>query len=137
MQTKERTFLEIAKRFTKPYLEDKVVTLKSFVFYSIWAIAPLMHVFFAQKITETIEDKNKETFIIIIIIYSIFVILNYILAFYTRTWWYLGTVNIFRKPIHNYYLDEFVKLSNTKTEKFWTGKLVSIIGTGWILGLCF
>jgi hypothetical protein len=83
---KERTFFEIIKKFTKPYFETPKVTLKTFVFYAIWATGPLMHVFFIQKVTEAIEVKDKDAFIFIIIVYIFCLTTYYILTFLTRTW---------------------------------------------------
>jgi len=47
---KERTFFENLTRFIEPLIKNKKVTLKSIIFYSSWAIAPLFHIYFAQAI---------------------------------------------------------------------------------------
>ena len=113
-----------------PYFENVKVTVKAFFFYSGWAIWPIMHVFFIQKITETIEIKDKEEFIYMITMYLITLAVYYIFSFIVRNWWYITSVSYFRKTIHDYYLQEFIKISNNEAEKTWTGKLISIIWTG-------
>jgi hypothetical protein len=59
---KERTLFETIKRFTEPYWKNKKITTKSLVFYSFWAIWPIIHIYFAQEIVDIIENKDKERF---------------------------------------------------------------------------
>ena len=130
MKNKERTFFEILKRFTNPFWKNPKITLQSVIFYSVWAIWPIMHVYFAQAIVSTIENKNEQEFINYIIFYSVFLFFYYGIWFTTRFWWNTNNISFFRKTIHNFYLEKFVKLSNTQTEKVGTWKLISIIWTG-------
>jgi hypothetical protein len=38
MKNKERTFLEILKRFTEPFWKNCKITIQSVIFYSVWAL---------------------------------------------------------------------------------------------------
>ncbi|MDQ7023419.1 MAG: ABC transporter transmembrane domain-containing protein [Candidatus Gracilibacteria bacterium] len=127
---KERTFKEILKRFTNPYLENKIVTIKSLIFYSFWAIFPIVHIYFAQRIVENIENKDKNAFIFTLSIYIGILCFNYISMYLIKNWSYISNIASFRNTIHNLYLKNFITLSNTEVEKVGTGKLISIIGTG-------
>jgi len=126
---KERTFSETIKRFIKPYFQNKKITLKSVIFYSFWGFFPIVHIYFAQKIASTIEEKNQDLFVNTIIFYSCFLIFNYISMYLIRNWSFAINVSAFREIIHTKYLNNFVKLSNTQTEKVGTWKLISIIWT--------
>jgi len=126
----ERTFLEEAKRFLGPFWGNKKVTLSGIVFYSIWAIGPIMHIYFVEKIVRFIELKDLESFINTMIWYSGVLVFYYFLTYISRKWWWVITANAYRKVIHREYLMKFIKLSNTETEKIWTGKLISIMWTG-------
>jgi len=128
---KERTFFEIIKRFTDPLWKNTIITLQSILFYSVWALWPLVHVYFAQAIVSTIENKNEQDFFNYIIFYSIFLFFFYGIWFLTRFWWANNNITAFRMTVHNLYLKKFIKLSNTQTEKIGTSKLISIIWT-WI-----
>ncbi len=130
MEKKERKFWEILKRFTVPYFRNKTVTLKGGVFYAIWAIWWIFHIYFIEKIVKAIENKDIEEFKWIMVLYSLAMIIYYLATYLSRMWWWVITVNGFRKVIHKQYLDEYIKLSNTHTEKVWTGKLIAIIWTG-------
>ncbi len=126
---KERTWLEIIKRFTGPYWKNPKVTIKSLIFYSFWAIVPIMHIYFIQALVWAIEEKDKGSFLFILIIYSSFFILHYTIMYLIKNWWYISNTYFFRKTIHDFYLKRFVKLSNIEVEKLWTWKLISIIWT--------
>ncbi len=130
MSKKERTLFEIIKKFIWPFLKNKKITIKSLIFYSFWAIWPIAHIYFVQELVLAIENKDKEGFTFIMIIYSWFLFFNYITMYFIKNWSYISNVSFFRKTIHNYYLEKFVKLSNTEVEKLWTWKLISIIWTG-------
>jgi len=136
--SKERTFFEILKRFTEPYWKRPKVTLRSVTFFSMWWIWPIMHIYFIQKITSSIENKNEDLFFHFLFIYIWVYFWIVFFTFLIRTWWVITNISLFREVIHNFYLEKFVKLSNTKTEKVWTWKLISIIWTGmdtWVVML--
>ncbi len=127
MKTKERTFWEIFKRFFEPYLQYKIITIKAIFMYSMWAIAPIIHILFAQKIISAIEHKEKELFWKVVLLYIVVFIVQNIIDFLVRKWWWVETVNSYRKYIHGVSLRKFITLSNTEVEKLWTGKTISLV----------
>ncbi len=129
MKKNERTIFEILKRFLSPYFWAKIITLKWSIFYSIWAIGWIYHVYFIEKIVYAIETNNMEDFKSIMIVYTLAMCVYYCSWYLTRMWWWVITVSGFRKIIHNDYLNSFIRLSNTETEKVGTGKLIAIIWT--------
>ena len=127
---KERTFFDILKRFTGPYWNNPKTTIKSVIFYCIWAILPIMHIYFAQKIVEAIELNDKDIFINLFFVYFCTWVSLIFFNFLVKNWWIITNIASFRKTIHNFYLNKFIWLSNTQTEKIGTWKLISIIWTG-------
>jgi len=127
---KERKIFKVIKKFTIPYWESVNATIKSLIFYSFWAAIPIIHIYFAKIIVDSIENKNKDMFLTLILIYVCFLVFNYISMYLIRNWSYNSNISFFRKTIHNFYLEKFIKLSNTEVEKLWTWKLISIIWTG-------
>jgi hypothetical protein len=83
---KERTFSETIKRFIKPYFQNKKTVFKSLIFYSFWATTPILHIYFAQKVVETIEAKDNELFVKILIFYIVYMIFNYSSMYLIRAW---------------------------------------------------
>lgn len=115
------------KRFLEPMIKNKYITLRASVYYFLWWLWTIYHVFFIQKLVYFIENHDKEHFINLVIIYAIFNVVFEIFYYYTRTWWRVYTVNAYRRIIHRDYLKNFVRLWNTETEKVWTWKMISII----------
>lgn len=122
-----RWFLETIHRFLDPMLQNKYITFRASIYYFLWALWTIYHVYFIQKLVYFIENHDKENFINLIIIYAIFNVVFEILYYYTRTWWRVLTVNAYRRIIHRNYLKDFVKLWNIQTEKVWTWKMISIL----------
>ena len=116
----KRSFSETAKRFMQPYFSNKVLTFKAAIMYSGWAIQPIIHVIFAQKIISIIENKQIELFWNTVFLYTFTVVMFWVTDFLMRKWGRVETTNAYRKVIHTKILHKFVKLSNTETEKIGT-----------------
>ena len=134
----KRSFWESTKKFSEPCFKYRLITFKSIIYYSIWAINPIIHVIFAQKLVWFIEKKDKYKFLLFLYFYIGFIILYEFLSYLTRKWWWVENVNFYRKVVHWEYVKKFVWLNNTEIEKVGTWKLVSLVWTwmdNWVLFL--
>jgi hypothetical protein len=86
MKQIERTFLEEAKRFLRPFSKNKATTFSGIIFYSIWAIGPIMHIYFVEKIVRFIELKDLDNFVNTMIWYSGVLVFYYLLTYISRKW---------------------------------------------------
>ena len=127
MKRKERTFFANTSNFLEPTIKQPLVTLRAFIVYWLWALVPVVHIVFIKKIVELIEKWDKNEFVDFIIYYAILIVVFEGLLFLVRKWWWVESVNAFRKIIHHKYVKKFFTLWNNETERLWTWKLISLI----------
>jgi len=46
----ERTFFEKVSRYLHPTIVNPFITFKTLILYSLWAIDPIVHILFIQKL---------------------------------------------------------------------------------------
>jgi ABC-type multidrug transport system fused ATPase/permease subunit len=127
MKTIDRTFYETANKYLKPIFLEPLISLRAFFTYFIWAIWPVIHIIFIQGLVFQLEEWNKESFLNLIIFYGIFVLVYEIIFYISRKWWWVETVNSYRKIIHWEYIDKFITIENNSTEKLWTWKIIALL----------
>ena len=73
MKVKERSFIEITKRFLEPIKKSKIVFLKSSIVLFQWAINWIIHVLFLERIIFYLELLDKQWFQNVLLIYFIYI----------------------------------------------------------------
>ncbi len=130
MEQKKQTFRQVVRRFFEPAIQNKKMLFQSCFFALRIGLYGIFNVWIFELITSNIELKNKDAFVVSIIIYCA-ITLTYFLGNYFMKYWH--RVNRYRtdvKSMHNIYMKDFFMLDNNEVEKFWTGKWISIIENG-------
>ena len=120
----------ILKRFFSPMKENPLMYIRGFSQWFLWASQWVIHVFFIQKITVSIEAKDSVLFYKVLSFYFWYIILYEILEHISKAWWWVEVIVYSQRNIAREYMKKFFTLDNTKVESIWTGKLVSILEKG-------
>lgn len=124
---KKQTFRQTAKRFFEPIMKNKRLLFKSFFFaLRVWLYG-IFNVWIFQLITSNIELKNKDAFLLSIIIYCSITLIYFVWKYFMRFWERVDRYRTDIKSMHNIYMRDFFVLDNNEVEKFWTWKWISII----------
>ena len=127
METKERTFLEIIKRFLYPIKDKPFVYFKSAFKKILYSINPIIHVLFIERVIFYVEQNDINKFKYIFLLYIIYVFLFEIISPLLRNWGWVETSDTAWITVAKTYITKFLKLDNTEIEKLWTWKLISIM----------
>ena len=127
MESKERTFLEITKRFFEPMKQSIPISIRAILTYSLWGINPIIHIVFIQLLTSNIEWNNYDMFIKIVSFYWIYIVLYEVIEFSVRRWWWVESVNSFRIFIHSIYVKRYISLESNTMEGIGTWKMIALI----------
>ncbi len=114
-------------RFLNPIKDSPLVYIRAIYIYSSWGINWVIHIFFLQKITFALETKNSSLLNTILLFYIAYFIYFYLTSFLLRNYWWTEVNLVTQKNIQKKYIEKFIKLNNTFTEKYWVWKSISII----------
>ena len=130
-KNRERTFLEIIKRFLEPIRLRKLIYFKyTIVSVTRW-LNGIVHVLFLERITFYLQSSDKVWFNNILKYYIIFIVIYEIINFSIRKWWWVETIPLWMGDIYKKYLNKYIILDNNKIETIWTWKLIWIINS-WV-----
>jgi hypothetical protein len=118
MEQKKQTFRQVVRRFFEPAIQNKKMLFQSCFFALRIGLYGIFNVWIFELITSNIELKNKDAFVVSIIIYCA-ITLTYFLGNYFMKYWH--RVNRYRtdvKSMHNIYMKDFFMLDNNEVEKF-------------------
>lgn len=121
------TTLQIVKRFFEPVRSNPTMWIRWTWQYFLFALWPVISIWFLRYITQAIEQWNKDGFIQWIIRFWITTLLYYILRIIFRNRWWVAIFWKWEQDIYRKYIPWFISLDNTHIEKIWTGRMVSII----------
>lgn len=124
------SFFASIKRFFAPTSQMKGVFLRSLAQWLTWATQPIIHVYFIQKITFFIGQKDFVWFRNTLILYVISIVFYEICEHISRNWGWVESVPKTKQILGNELIPEFIKIDNNTVESIGTGKLVSIIEKG-------
>jgi hypothetical protein len=114
-------------RFLSPIKDSPWVYIRAIYIYSSWGINWVIHIFFLQKITFALETKNSNLLNTILLFYIAYFIYFYLTSFLLRNYWWTEVNLITQKNIQKKYIEKYIRLNNTFTEKYWVWKSISII----------
>ncbi len=121
------TFRQTVKRFFEPVRENPVMWLKAIRQYFLFSIWPVISILFLRHIIHTIEQWDKNSFIISVTWFGVVTILYYLLRILFRNWWRVPVFAKSEQQVYRKYIPWFISLDNTRIEKIGTGRMVSIV----------
>lgn len=124
------SFWSLVRRFFGPLKNNPRLYAMACIPYTIRTITPLVTVLLMRYITNAIEQGDRQQFIFLLCLFvgSVFFLQGTKLL--TRNIGRIDMESRGEKDIYPSYIEKFLTLDNTYTEKMGTGKLVSIMERG-------
>lgn len=123
----QRNLFQTIKRFLSPIKKSPIVYSRAILIFTNWWINAVIHIFFLQKITFSLENKDINLFNKLLFFYVLYFFYFYLFEFIFRKYGWTEVMNQVIKDIQSDYIKKYVKLDNNFTEKVWTWKSISII----------
>ena len=123
------TAFERAKRFSAPIFQNKWVTLHQIIYFSFQYSFWIVFVFFVKDITEILSQKDYNTFISTLWMYSFYFSISIFGVFLSSTWW-AYTNEKYRQWIEEIYIKKYILFDSNYAEKHGTWKTIAIFSKG-------
>ena len=130
MTKKWLSIREKLKRFLKPLKWDKSASIRYFIVYWLRPIFWIFSIIMIEVITKNIEQWNKESFLVSLLIFFIWSIIIHLAWIILRDRWWPHASTLL--DIHTYesVVKQILLADNTKFERLWTWKVVAIVNSG-------
>ena len=121
---------EKLKRFLRPLKEDKKASIRYFIVYWLRPIFWIFSIIMIEIITKNIEQRNKENFLVSLLIFFVWSFIIHLAWIILRDRWWPHASTLL--DIHTYepVVKQILLADNTKFERLWTWKVVAIVNSG-------
>ena len=123
-------FLHYARIFLAPTFQVKLYTSTLILEFVLWALLPMISVFFVGSMTRILQSGDIDAFYGIVLQYiGLFFVVNILIVLMYRFGWvrYLETI---QSVLYRQYITDFVHLDPQRIEIIGTGKLLYMIQNG-------
>ncbi len=126
-QIRERSFIEVLKRFFCPMKQMKWVWFVSFLVMLNWHLFDLATVVATKEVGDAVESLNMEYVKTILVVYIIYFVVSYGIKYLTKTHGWIRTKYTLAKIIWADAYHKYFKFDMNASERIWTGKMMHII----------
>jgi len=127
MKRKERTTLEVIKRFFEPVFAFKMLSIRYALPPMITSVLSILSIYLIKDITNMLEWWLSNDVINLLIIFVLLILFNYLVIYFSRNWTHWIMWPIFRGYFYRKNINDYTLLNNNEVEKQWTGRLIATI----------